>query len=43
MYQQVDDKLAVTADTDTMEVIISEDDLLASAPEKKTKKEDSLG
>ncbi|BFY97544.1 hypothetical protein BsWGS_00585 [Bradybaena similaris] len=42
MYQQVDDKLAVTADTDTMEVIISEDDLLASAPEKKSKKEDSL-
>ncbi|KAK0070069.1 hypothetical protein Bpfe_000052 [Biomphalaria pfeifferi] len=42
VYQQVDDGLAVASDTDTMEVIISEDDLLVHAPEKKVKKEDSL-
>ncbi|KAH9503249.1 hypothetical protein Btru_068557 [Bulinus truncatus] len=42
MYQQVEDGLTVTSDTDTMEVIISEDDLLVPAPDKKVKKEDSL-
>lgn len=41
MYQQVDDKL--TADGDTMEVIATDDDLLAPAPDKKIKKEDTLG
>ncbi|CAL1543697.1 unnamed protein product [Lymnaea stagnalis] len=42
MYQQVEDGLTVPGDADTMEVIISEDDLLVSAPDKKVKTEDPL-
>ncbi|XP_059145182.1 uncharacterized protein C2orf42 homolog isoform X2 [Physella acuta] len=42
MYQQVEDTLTVTADTDAIEVIKSEEDLLVPAPDKKLKKEDSI-
>ena len=46
MYPDVEDSLSQVAatDTDTMEVIIAEDDLLIpSPPEKRVKKEDQLG
>ncbi|XP_005094270.1 uncharacterized protein C2orf42 homolog isoform X2 [Aplysia californica] len=42
MYQPIEESLAVPADADTMEFIISEEDMLVVTPDKKVKKEDPV-